>query len=526
MASSSKPTGVHYALVVSVLLTIVCGVGWLLAYKGANSIGELRASVADQTKKAQASDAAAKVALDQIDLMKKQLGSGFEDVGSDTGNPNTVLGDMFAHIQKFSNGNPQPTLLDTLVKQSEALRGMTAQRDKLQEQLATEMQTFQQHKDELNAQLNTEKTARETAHKEKTDADNTHSEELKKKEADVADLRQRVESTQRELDEFRASSETTIKQLNQRVQNLLAYNRKVSDELEQTTRTSFEIADGHIVWVDPNTRRVYIDVGESDGLRPRTTFSVYRRVNAGVGRGSPPNSTGPEDIKGAIEVTRILGSHEAEARIVDESRLDRPIGKGDPIYSPLWSSGRGEAFAVVGLLDMTGDGKSDRDIFHELITAAGATIDNEVDDKGNLLVNGEPPEDGRPHLTERTKFLVIGQIPELGGGKTHETAQLEIDSKINAFRREMGEQAQERGIRVVSLSDFLSFMGYKSQRRLFVPGEEAPYQMRNAQRKAAVTPGSRSSISTGTTSGAYSGDKKLGPKTSTGTTSKFRGIGK
>ena len=31
MASSSKPTGVHYALVFFVLLSIVSGVGWLLA---------------------------------------------------------------------------------------------------------------------------------------------------------------------------------------------------------------------------------------------------------------------------------------------------------------------------------------------------------------------------------------------------------------------------------------------------------------------------------------------------------------
>jgi len=33
MAASSKPTGVHYALVVFVLISIICGLGWLLAYK-------------------------------------------------------------------------------------------------------------------------------------------------------------------------------------------------------------------------------------------------------------------------------------------------------------------------------------------------------------------------------------------------------------------------------------------------------------------------------------------------------------
>jgi hypothetical protein len=141
-------------------------------------------------------------------------------------------------------------------------------------------------------------------------------------------------------------------------------------------------------------------------------------------------------------------------------------------------------------------------------------------------VNGEPADDDKPHLTEKTKFLVVGKLPELGGGGTHDTAQLDIDRKITSFQREMREQAQERGIRVVSLSDFLSFMGYKSQRRLFVPGEESPYQMQNAKRKAATNQSSPSNVSTGTTSGAYSGDKKLGPKTSTGNVTKFRGSGK
>ena len=42
MASSSKPTGLHFALIVFVMISIVCGTGWLLAYKGANGMNELR----------------------------------------------------------------------------------------------------------------------------------------------------------------------------------------------------------------------------------------------------------------------------------------------------------------------------------------------------------------------------------------------------------------------------------------------------------------------------------------------------
>ena len=45
MAASSKPTGLHFAVIFFVLLSITCGMGWLLSYKGANGINELRQEV-------------------------------------------------------------------------------------------------------------------------------------------------------------------------------------------------------------------------------------------------------------------------------------------------------------------------------------------------------------------------------------------------------------------------------------------------------------------------------------------------
>jgi hypothetical protein len=520
MASSSKPTGVHYALVFFVLLSIVCGVGWLLAHKGSGSIGELKTANANLTKKANDSDSALKSALDQIEQIKKLLGAKYADVGADTSNPNTVLGDMFDHIQKFSNGSPQPTYNDTLVKQAEALRDVTTHRDKLNEQLQTELATFLQAKEELNAKLGAEKAARELADTDKTKADNTHSEELKTKELGLAELRNQVAKTQQEYDEYKASTTASIKQLETRVQNLLAINRKVGDELEQKTRVTFEVADGTIEWIDSVTRRVYINLGSVDGLRARTTFSVYRKNNSGVGRGSRPGSTGPEDVKGAIEVTRITGPHSAEAKILDED-LYHPIGKGDPIYSPLWSSGRGESFAFIGIADLDGDGKSDRDILHEVVATAGGTIDNEVDDKGNLWVNGKLSDDKKPKLTEKTKFLVKGALPEPGAGPT-DNEENSISIEITKLNKEMDQQARERGIRVVSLSDFLSFIGYKSQRRLFVPGDDGKYTLKNAGRGAAAPQPPPGSVSSGTVSGAYDRNKTTTPTSGGPAGRKFR----
>jgi hypothetical protein len=201
------------------------------------------------------------------------------------------------------------------------------------------------------------------------------------------------------------------------------------------------------------------------------------------------------------------------------------MAKGDPIYSPLWSAGHDEAFSVIGLVDLDGDGKDDRDVFNEVVTTAGATIDNDVDPKGVLRVNGKIPDDGKPRLSERTKFLVIAKIPEVAD--TSDVDDIAAILKINEYRKALENAARERGVRIVSLGDFLNYIGYKSQRRLFVPGSDVPYNLKSGAHSTAVGESSGSKRqSAGATSGAYSSDKATKPKSNSrgdGTSKVFRG---
>ena len=156
-----------------------------------------------------------------------------------------------------------------------------------------------------------------------------------------------------------------------------------------------------------DTKLVWINRGEADALRKGTTFSVYKQINKGVARGS-------QDIKGAIEVTRIVGPHQAEARIT-RSKIDDPIVTGDPIYTPLWRAGVKEKFAFVGLIDLDNDGVSDRDVLHDLVNAANGEIVDEVDDQGRAASAG-----GQYH-------------------RRHEVPRHRKDSRLH------GEQAQRTG---------------------------------------------------------------------------------
>ena len=137
--ASSKPTGLHYALVLLSLLTIVCGVFWILNHKWLNEAKEttLRAQ-ADQKK---ATDALNKM-LNNVGELKKVLGITFEEVGDDESNINTVRGHIRERLKKEAGDLGATTYEDLLIKLQAALKNTTGVRDDLQKQLQTEQVTF------------------------------------------------------------------------------------------------------------------------------------------------------------------------------------------------------------------------------------------------------------------------------------------------------------------------------------------------------------------------------------------------
>ena len=67
---------------------------------------------------------------------------------------------------------------------------------------------------------------------------------------------------------------------------------------------------GRVIHVENRTRTAWINLGHLDNLHAHATFSVYSNDHRGIG-------TGVEDIKAKIEVTRVLGPHIAEVRIIE-----------------------------------------------------------------------------------------------------------------------------------------------------------------------------------------------------------------
>ncbi|MCH2601001.1 MAG: hypothetical protein MKZ94_16440 [Pirellulales bacterium] len=225
------------------------------------------------------------------------------------------------------------------------------------------------------------------------------------------------------------------KRLEDQAENNLVAQLKARPKSER-----FEIPDGKITSVNEASGTVWINIGSTDDLKPLTTFSVYPENQLGVMRG-------PEDIKGRIEVLKIIDGDIAECRIIEDSIKD-PILLGDEIFSPLWQRGISVHFALIGFFDIDGDGKSDRDRVKNIIRSAGGVIDAELSidntqetDAANLIRTGG--------ITVDTQYLVRGKTDAI----------LNVDRQTyNRFET----RAKDYNIESITINTLLNYAGYKN----------------------------------------------------------------
>lgn len=462
MASSDKPTAFHLTLIFLVTLSLVLLVVTYLSYRDlAVAQSELATT---KTELANANQAIER-GLADLDAVKEALGTDVSEVGTpDT--PGTVLGELNRLVRENGRDLQAPNYAATLT-------AMRTSIDQLNADLAAAQQALQAEQDQLlklkaqqqeqiaqiqNSQAGSESTLQNTI----ADRD----EIVRQKDQQITTLREDLQRMQRESATLKDQMERMRDDFNEQMAQLEDINTRLRTELDEIQRVSFEVPDGVIRRVDNTSRTVWINLGEEDNLRPQVTFSVYDEDHHGVGRG-------PEDIKGRVEVTRILGPHLSQARILEED-IFRPMTEGDVVHTPVWTAGLVEKFAFSGLIDFNQDGQSDRNQLHDMLQHAGAQISLEIDDDGNRI-----PENAE--LTSDTKFLVQGPIPDPAQYPADDPNRDRIQ-RLKEQEADLQERAQRQGIRILSLNDFLAFMGYKPTQRLFLPGANMPYTIEGGSR--------------------------------------------
>lgn len=227
--------------------------------------------------------------------------------------------------------------------------------------------------------------------------------------------------TERDLQELQRKAGAERNQLLVKTRTLEDTIENQKLELNKLRGGRFETVQGEIRYVLRGGRIVSINLGSADALRPGITFGVVDRDDTARLQDA--------DIKASIQITKILGPHLAEARVVAMPQIGNPIIEGDAVYSPFWAPGRTVRIALAGDIDIDGDGRPDNDQLAGMITAAGAEIAD----------NGE--RSGR--IDPGVRFLVVGETPDLGG-RDEDEAAAEI-----AGLGEAKQRATEAGVTVI-----------------------------------------------------------------------------
>ena len=217
-------------------------------------------------------------------------------------------------------------------------------------------------------------------------------------------------------------------QLETDMQKVVLENKELQTQLKKLTATNNSVPDGRIISVDKPGDFVQVNLGKADQLRIKQNFLVFDRSETNFETASP---------KAKIEITRVASDsdHIADARIHQRTAGD-PILPGDHILSPTWDPGYRVPIAVAGLIDLDGDGRSDRIRFEGLVRQNGGTIVAIHDEDGRR----------RGEIDSNTRFLVTG----VNSGK---------NPKINEAFSYYRKQAKEYNVEEMSVRRFINLMG-------------------------------------------------------------------
>lgn len=242
----------------------------------------------------------------------------------------------------------------------------------------------------------------------------------------------------RQLAAVRKAASDEKQQLTNQLAQLQSVVESQRQELNRLRNDRFENVQGEISYVVPPGRLVHINLGSSDGLRTGVQFGVID-----VNELSVENA----EMKAQIQVTKILGEHSAQARVVGNPSYRNPLVQGDKIYSPFWAPGRQVKIALAGEVDMDGDGRSDVPELTAMIQRAGAEVIP-------LTVGADGELQGA--LDSSVRFLVVGEVPTIAGGLDASTDDLRNRAAAAIGRAK--ERANELGVTPIPVWKLMDYL--------------------------------------------------------------------
>jgi hypothetical protein len=205
-----------------------------------------------------------------------------------------------------------------------------------------------------------------------------------------------------------------------------------------------------VVRITGDGQMPYISLGSADNLKKLVTFSIYGRDIDGRPL---------KDPKGKLEVVRVVDEHMAQARITElrDERRD-PVVRGDFLFNPAWNPNLKQHVAIIGTIDLTGEGRDNTQEFIRALKRENVVVDAWMDMK--TLKLRKPDSDAPGEITRQTDMLILGKYPDFGSSaKADDPKTAQKNEALNKLS-EVEKEAQKLGVRLVRLNAFLEMSGY------------------------------------------------------------------
>jgi hypothetical protein len=417
------------------MLTIILGVTTFLCYRQYSDTAKTLKTTTDDASKSQQE---VRVAQDEIKKLKYFLGVGEGE------NLDAVSNSFNDDMKKFGSAYPEESqryralvekLSQTIQQKEKELADTKDENQKLNDKYVKREST-------KDAQLKQFDDTIKTVTKDLNDRTETFNKDRERITEDANKVKEQLQTAQKAAAADTAKLKSQIDDEAGQLKKTQLLAKKLREENTGLQKETMDVPDGEIRWVNQRNGTVWINAGKGDNLNTLTTFAVYPLDMNNLGKG---------EKKASIEVTQILGDHLAEARIL-EDKIDDPIMPGDKIHTPIWSPGDKRHFALVGFMDLNGDGKNNLQLLRNLIIMNGGVVDCQVDDKGKKI--GE--------ISIETRYLVEGKKPDEKGDPAGLTAYTKLRSEADTL-----------GIQKIALSELLERMGYKQQAHVVSFGKGA-----------------------------------------------------
>lgn len=453
-------TGLIVSLVIFVLLAIVLGV---TTYTGYNGQAQLEKAAKDAGDKYNSEHKAFQQAQLQESLYKLAVGTNdakdAETVGGLKGQFQTELKTSVGKFQGLSWQEDKNAFSTSFSAELARLRAELAARE---EQLAKARSDADQRIASLNADLQAAQAGNKKLKADLDDVEDGYKKLADRRDQEFAKYRQELKDLTDQIARDKKAAQDTADDVDTKFKRLTAMNRdlhkaydKVAAEVKPVNILDFAKPLGRVVALDQRGDNVYIDLGTSDNVKPRLTFSVF-------GSGSYRADRSP---KATIEVLAALQPHMSRAHVTwIRDRGRSPLLRGDQLYNPAWSPNMKTHIAIAGLLNLTGEsdpavGDSIRDLDQFLQSASRQhIIVDAYEDPRTASRKGE--------ISYSTTIMVRGDAAafDQNASIVSGTPELERKNKLNGLRSAMLEEARTKGVQIVPARQFLAMIGFQLPR--------------------------------------------------------------